>query len=143
MAVPCRVTTKNFCPVRVIEGQADGLPVATSLNRPRVHGKVTARCLNLTNLPMRLKARTAIGTFAGVEEKQLEDFQPLGGCEVADIGVNQETDGNGVPKHLKGLYEADKGDCEKPSKARKLANQLQYRIQYWRWRCLANYFSEK
>ena len=34
MAVPCRVTTKNFCPLGVIEGQTDGLPVATSLNPP-------------------------------------------------------------------------------------------------------------
>ena len=36
MTVPCRVTTRNFCPVGVTEGQTDGLPIATSLNRPGV-----------------------------------------------------------------------------------------------------------
>ena len=47
MAIPCRVTTQKFCPFGVIEKQADGPPMATSSNRPGVHGKVVARCLNL------------------------------------------------------------------------------------------------
>ena len=63
MTVPCRVTTRNFCPLGVIEGQTDGLPIATSLNRQGVRGKMVARCLNLTNQPMMLKAGTTIGTF--------------------------------------------------------------------------------
>ena len=49
MTVPCRVTTQNFCPLGVIERQTDGLPIATSLNRPGVRVKMVARCLNLTN----------------------------------------------------------------------------------------------
>ena len=87
MAVPCRVTTRNFCPLGVIEGQTDGLPVATSLNRPGAHGKVVARCLNVTGHPMRVKAGTTIGTFTGVEEKQVEDFQPQAHREAAAVKV--------------------------------------------------------
>ena len=124
MAVPCRVSTKNFCPLGVIEGQTDGLPVATSLNRPGAHGRVVARCLNLTGQPMKLKAGTTIGTFTGVEEKQVESFQPLTSSEATDIKITQETDGNQVPEHLTGLYEAAKGGCEEPSQARKLARLL-------------------
>ena len=124
MAVPCRVTTRNFCPLGVIEGQTDGLPVATSLNRPGAHGKVVARCLNVTGQPIRLKAGTTIGTFTGVEERQVEDFQPQALREAAAVKVTQETDVDEVPEHLKGLYEAAKGGCEEPSQSGRLARLL-------------------
>ena len=68
------MTPKNICPFEVIEGQAHGLLVAISLNRPRVYGKVVARRLNFTNLTMRLKVGIIIGTFTGVEDKQVEEF---------------------------------------------------------------------
>ena len=124
MTVPCRVTTRNFCPLGVIEGQADGLPIATSLNRPGAHGKVVARCLNLTGQPMRLKAGTTIGTFTGIEEKQVEDFQPPTHSETADIQVTQGIDEDEVPEHLKGLYEAAKSGCKEPSQSGQLARLL-------------------
>ena len=82
MAVACRVTIRKFCPLGAIEGQTNGLPIATSLNRPGVYGKLVARCLNLTNQTMKLKAGTTTGTFTGVEEKQVEDLQPLTPCKV-------------------------------------------------------------
>ena len=78
MDVPCRVTTQNFCPLGVIKGQTDGLPIATSLNGLGVQGKMVARCLNLTNQPTMLKAGTTIGTFTGVKNEQAEDLEPLG-----------------------------------------------------------------
>ena len=81
MAVPCRVTTKNFCPLGVIEGQTDGLPVATSLNRPGAQGRVVARCLNLTGQLMKLKAGTTIGTKNQVKELlKKELIEPAGGA---------------------------------------------------------------
>ena len=121
MTVPCRVTTRNFCPLGVIEGQADGLPIATSLNRPGVHGKMVARCLNLTNQPMTLRAGATIGTFTGVEEAQVEDLQPLAPCEVKDINLTRMAE---VPEHLEELYEAAKGGCKEPLQAKKLARLL-------------------
>ena len=121
MTVPCRVTTRNFCPVGVIEGQTDGLPVATSLNRPGVRGKMVARCLNLTNQPMTLKAGATIGTFTGVEEEQVEDLQPLTPCEVQDVGTTQMTE---VPDHLAELYETARNSCKDPQQARRLARLL-------------------
>ena len=124
MAVPCQVTTKNFCPLEVIKGQTDGLRVAKNLNRPGAHGRVVARCLNLTGRSMKLKAGITIGTLTVVEEKQVESFQPLTSGEAADVNVTQEADGNRVPEHLTGLYEAAKRGCEEPSQARKLARLL-------------------
>ena len=121
MTVPCRVTTRNFCPVGVIERQTDGLPVATSLNRPGVRGKMVARCLNLTNQPMTLKAGATIGTFTGVEEEQVEDLQPLTPCEVQDVGTTQMTE---VPDHLAELYETARNSCKDPQQARRLARLL-------------------
>ena len=115
------MTTSNFCPVVVIEGQTDGLPIATSPNRPGVRGKMVARCLNLTNQPMALKAGATVGTFTGVEEEQVEDLQPLTPCEVQDIGATQVTD---VPDHLAELYKTAKNGCKDPLQARRLARLL-------------------
>ena len=124
MAVPCRVTTRNFCPLGVIEGQKDGLPVAASLNRPGVQGRTVTRCLNLTDQPMRLKAGTTIGTFTGVEEKQVEGLQPLSTEKEETSPVTSMTKGNGVSEHLVKLYEAAKSGCEEPRQTRELAELL-------------------
>ena len=124
MAVPCRVTTRNFCPLGVIEGRKDGLPVAASLNRPGVQGRTVTRCLNLTDQPTRLKAGTTIGTFTGVEEKQVEDLQPLTVDKEETSPVTSMTEGNRVPEHLVKLYEAAKSGCEEPRQTRELARLL-------------------
>ena len=112
MAVPCWVTTKNFCLLRVIEGQADGLSMAKSLNSSGAHGKIVARSLNLIGLPMRLKAGTIIDIFTEMEEKQVESFQFLASGEAADVNFAQETDGNQVLEHLTKVYKTAKGGCE-------------------------------
>ena len=82
---------------------------------------MVARCLNLTNQPMMLKAGTTIGTFTGVEKEQVEDFQPLTLCEVKYIGTTQVTE---VPDQLAELYEAAKSGCEESLQSRKLARLL-------------------
>ena len=43
--------------------------MATSLNQLGFYDKVIATCMNLTNQPIRLKARLNIDTFTEVEEK--------------------------------------------------------------------------
>ena len=82
---------------------------------------MVARCLNLTNQPMTLRAGATIGTFTGVEEAQVEDLQPLAPCEVKDINLTQMAE---VPEHLEELYEAAKGGCKEPLQAEKLARLL-------------------
>ena len=97
------------------------MPIATSLNRPGVRGKMVARCLNLTNQSMTLKAGATIGTFTVVEEEQVEDLQPLTPCEVQDISATQVME---VPDHLPELYETARNGCEDPRQVRRLARLL-------------------
>ena len=95
----------------MIEGQTDGLPIATSLNCPGVRGKMVVRHLDLTNQPMMLKAGTTIDTFTRVEEEQVEDLQLLTPCEVKDISTTRMTE---VPDHLAKLYKTAMNGCEEP-----------------------------
>ena len=97
MTVPCRVTTQSFCILEVIEGQANRLPEATSLNRQGVHDKCT---------------------FTGVQERYVEVFQPLTSCEVADVSITHETEGNTAPEHLEEGYKTAKENCEQPPSLR-------------------------
>ena len=67
MTVQCRVTTRNYYPLGVIEGETEGVLLAASLNRPDRAGRVMVRCLNTTNQPLTLAAGTTVGTYTGVE----------------------------------------------------------------------------
>ena len=64
---------------------------------------------------MRLKAGTTIGTFTGVEKKQVEGLQPLITDKERTSPVTSMTEGNRVPEHLVKLYEAAKSGCEEPA----------------------------
>ena len=67
MTVQCRVTTRNYYPLGIIEGETEGVLLAASLNRPDRAGRVMVRCLNITNQPLTLAAGTTVGTYTGVE----------------------------------------------------------------------------
>ena len=56
MTVQCRVTTKNYYPLGIIEGETGGALLAASLNRPERAGRVMVRCLNLTNQPLTISS---------------------------------------------------------------------------------------
>ena len=79
---------------------------------------------DVTNQPIRLKAGSTIGPLTEVEEKQVDDLQPLTTGEVSDIEDIPETEGNHVPEHLESLYEATKHCCEGPVQSRRLARLL-------------------
>ena len=67
MTIQCRVTTKNYFPLGIIEGETKGAILAASLNQPDRAGRVMVRCLNLTNQPVTLAAGITVGTYTGVE----------------------------------------------------------------------------
>ena len=46
MTLQCRVTAREHCSVRLIEGRTDGLCLGTSVNRLNHQGKVMVCCLN-------------------------------------------------------------------------------------------------
>ena len=55
-----------------------------------------------------------MGTFTGVQERYVEVFQPLTSCEVADVSITHETEGNTAPEHLEEGYKTAKENCEQP-----------------------------
>lgn len=59
--LPCLVTTRKFCPLGLVEGCAESLPVATSLNQPKSNGQMVARCMNPIEQPLILRAGSTIG----------------------------------------------------------------------------------
>ena len=65
----------------------DGSPLATRFNQTGIHGRAITRCLNLTGL----KTGYTIGTFTGMEEKQVDDLQSLTASEVSDIKVTDSS----------------------------------------------------
>ena len=116
MNIQCRVAAKNFSPVGLIEGNPGGLPVASSLNRPSWDGGVVARCLNLTEQPMMLRAGSVIGTFTGVEKDQIDDSQLLTDSEETTDQFASAV-GEEVPGHLQQLLGAAVGDNKGPGKS--------------------------
>lgn len=117
----CRVTTKDFCPMGLIEGQPGGLPVANRVNQPRGNIQVLAGCLNFTKQLMKLSIRSVIGTFTGVEENQV-DARLLGTtrieCKTNHISTRVEE----VLGHSQKLYAAAEGSCRGKQKFRKLTD---------------------
>lgn len=56
----CRITAQNFSPLRLVEGHAEGLPIATSVNQPQSKGQMVARYLNPTGQHLTLRAGSTI-----------------------------------------------------------------------------------
>ena len=50
MAIHCRITTRNYSPIGLIEGLPNGPPVASSLNQPGPKRQVIIRCMNTTGV---------------------------------------------------------------------------------------------
>ena len=119
MTLQCRVTAREHCPVGLIEGKADGLCLATSVNRPDHQGRVMVRCLNPANQPLQVKAGTTIGVYTSVDEG---DISP---AELPEKCLARQ--GAGLPHHLVDLYTQAKENCESQSQERQLSALL---IQY-------------
>ena len=52
--VLARITTRSYCPLGMVEGTSDKLPLAASLNTPNEKGHIWARCINPGNEPLTL-----------------------------------------------------------------------------------------
>ena len=60
-------------PLGMIEGCDHQLPVACSLNRLGIQGRVLVRCVNPGLQPLELKAGQIVGSYAAVEEGDVHD----------------------------------------------------------------------
>ena len=116
--VLCRVASKSYCPVGIVEALPGGVPLATSLNQPNEKGQLLVRCLNPTDQPLELKNGTAIGTYTGVEDEEVDN------CPSPDAPDSQ-VEGYGVPAHLEELFRAAQPNCETADQEERLAQLLQ------------------
>ena len=113
----CKVTSRNYCPLGIVEPLAEGVPLAASLNRPDERGQLLVRCLNPTKQPIELKCGTVVGTYTGVEEEKIEVEPSL------DTLVCQTTPAE-VPEHVKDLFESARANCETAEQEGQLAELL-------------------
>ena len=72
----CKVTSRNYCPVGLVEALPEGVPLAASLNQPNDKGHLLVRCLNPSGQPIELRSGTVIGTYTGVEHDEVNDTSP-------------------------------------------------------------------
>ena len=111
----CRVTSRNFCPLGMVEALPEGVPVATSLNRPNQQGQLVVRCLNPSEQPIELKSGTVIGTYTSVEEQEVEDRPPT---------TNECSTSHEIPGHVKELFDSARRNCKSTSQEEQLASLL-------------------
>lgn len=71
-SVMCRITEPNFAAMGIIEGCNLQLPIACSLNKSVLQGKVMIRCINVGTQPIELKAGQLIASYTAVSEKDIQ-----------------------------------------------------------------------
>ena len=113
----CRVTSRNFCPLGLVEALPEGVPLATSLNQPDEKGQLVVRCLNPSKQPLELKSGAVICTYTGVEAQKVQDQEPL-------TTPAEQTIPTGVPSHVEELYQAARPNCGSEEQEKQLARLL-------------------
>ena len=113
----CRVTSRNYCPMGIVEALPDGVLLAASLSRPDDKGRLLVRCLNPTKQPVELRCGTVVGTYTGVEEDEVDDQPSL---EAPACSTTQAE----VPGHVQDLFESARHNCETEEQERQLAELL-------------------
>ena len=114
----CRVTSRNYCPVGLVEALPEGVPLAASLNQPNDKGQVLVRCLNPSGEPIELRSRTVVGTYTGVEEAEVESQPSHETTEYPPAAPS-------VPEHVQKLFEAARKNCASREQEGPLARLLQ------------------
>lgn len=77
-ALPCRVMTRNFCLLGLVEGHPEKPPVDTNLDRldRQSNGQVLVRCMNSMELPLTFGAGLKMGTFTAADHAQMQETCP-------------------------------------------------------------------
>jgi hypothetical protein len=119
-----RVTSRNYCPVGLVEAQVDGPPIATSLNQPGSKGHLVMRCMNPTNQPLRLKAGATIGTYTGVDEADVDIQTSHTVGTASNTTEGEPISANDIPLHLRELYKTASRHCTEEGQQEKLASLL-------------------
>lgn len=101
----------------MIEGQLEGVLIATRLSTPDRRGQLSIRCVNLTEQPLRLVAGAVVGSYTGVEETYyVKDQKPE--------GTPRNLEDLPPPAHLTSRWEKGKEKCEEPEQEKRLRRLL-------------------
>ena len=114
----CKVTSRNYCPVGLVEALPEGVPLAASLNQPNDKGHLLVRCLNPSGQPIELRSGTVIGTYTGVEDDEVNDSHLHTAVECSPTEPS-------VPGHVKNLFETARKNCDTTEQEERLARLLQ------------------
>ena len=117
MAIHCRITTRNYCPMGLIKRFPNGPPVASSLNQPGSKGQVITRCMNATERSLTFRSGAIISIYTGVETPQIKEYDPLL-CGAGSTSINR------VPAHLEELFQSAQPNCEETGETARLASLL-------------------
>ncbi|XP_067940642.1 uncharacterized protein [Watersipora subatra] len=120
MTVQCRITTRNYYPVGIVESGGK-IPLATSLNQPHKDGRIVVRCMNPLDQPLRIPAGKTVGMYTGIEENDIEMPEVKLSQRAAVTAVKQEVRSMWVPKHLQQVYEDACHGCRDEQQRRQLA----------------------
>ena len=128
--IRCKVVAQNYAPLGLIEKNADGVLVATSVKCPTRKGEVFVRCLNLGSQPLELKPGSTIGTYTSIEKGDIQEQQDLLETAEADIrirGVNklQQQGDPQIASHLEALYHEAANNCRQPGQKQVLGRLLE------------------
>ena len=133
VSVVCRISTKNYPTLRMIESCDHQLPVACSLNRSGIQGRVLVRCVNPGLQPLELKAGQIIGSYTAVKEDNVQDQAWLRNGEVPrekpldSVGIAEYaavSSGQDVPDHLLKLHKQAVAGCQTQDQEQELAELL-------------------
>lgn len=112
----------NFCPLCLVEGHPEKLPVATSLNQLQNNGQMIAQYLSPTEQPLIFRAGTTIGTFTAVGDEQVPD--PCQGPTDSVSRIGRDIREGTVLEYLQPLVQTAKGGCQGFRETQMLANLL-------------------
>ena len=93
----CKVTSRNYCPMGLVEALPEGVPLAASLNAPNDKGQLLVRCLNPSKQPVELRSGAVIGTYTGVEDQEVENQPSLDTPQ-------RNTAKTEIPEHMRDLF---------------------------------------
>ena len=121
-----RVTTQSYCPLGVVEGVSDRLPLAASLSAPNDKGRIWTRCMNPGREPLTLLPGETIGCYTAVHGEQVIEVvhnDTSLDCQERVSAVQQEN-AEEVPAHLEEMFELGKEQCRGASQRHRFARLL-------------------
>ena len=121
--VTCRLTTRSYQPLGMVEGAGDQCIVAASLHQPDEKGRVALRCMNLAEHPVDVAAGSVIGCYTGIQDADIgRPWRESDPKEVQrpQVGLSKVE----VPLHMEELYKQTTSHCKTEHDRQQVATLL-------------------